>query len=204
MGTALLDMLVESGLLNSEQYEEAMLNCMLSGGNMSTSLLEIGLVEEDDLARFLSRRLGIPFFDPLPMPDISAEILNLVAPEVAVKYRALPLNNDRQCLSLAMADPSDRAAIEDLASLIGITIQPFAAPEIRLLQALKNYYQCSFSSRDQRLLNRGGDLASLTVLTDATLAEEELEEVEILGFRGGRRPGRIAVERNGSCSERGS
>ncbi|MEZ4600690.1 MAG: hypothetical protein R2940_12955 [Syntrophotaleaceae bacterium] len=182
MGTTLLDLLVESGLLNSEQYEEAMRNCLLSGGNMSTSLLEIGLIEEDVLARFLSRRLGIPFFDPLPMADIPADVLNLVTPEVAVKYRALPLGLDRQTLSLAMADPSDQATVDDLASLIGTTIQPLAAPEIRLLQALKSHYQCSVSERDQGMIDRYGELeaSSLTVLTDVSMAEEDLEEVEIL------------------------
>jgi len=182
MGTALLDMMVESGLLNSEQYEEAMRNCLLSGGIMSTSLLEIGLADEDDLARFLSRRLGIPFFDPLLLTDISSETLKLVSPEVAVKYRILPLNHDRKCLSLAMADPSDKTAVDDLTSLVGATIRPLAAPEIRLLQALKKYYDCAFSARDQRLLDRNGNREELplTVPAEGVGAEEELEEVEIL------------------------
>jgi hypothetical protein len=182
MATSLLDMLVEAGLINSEQFEEALRNCMLSGGIISTSLLEIGLIDEDELARFLSRRLSIPFFDPLPVTDISDEILNLVTPEVAVKYRILPLNRDRQEVSLAMADPSDPVAMDDLASLIGAAIQPLAAPEIRLLQALKNYYGCSLSARDQRLIDQGAerDITSLTVLVEPSGTEEELEEAEVI------------------------
>jgi hypothetical protein len=182
MATSLLDMLVESGLINSEEFEEALRNCMLSGGIISTSLLEIGLIDEDDLARFLSRRLAIPFFDPLPLTDISHEILNLVTPEVAVKYRILPLNRDRQEVSLAMADPSDLAAMDDLASLIGAAIQPLAAPEIRLLQALKKYYGCPLSARDQRLIDQcaGREIPSLTVLVGPSGTEEELEEAEVI------------------------
>lgn len=182
MATSLLDMLVEAGLINSEQFEEALRNCMLSGGIISTSLLEIGLIDEDELARFLSRRLSIPFFDPLPVTDISDEILNLVTPEVAVKYRILPLNRDRQEVSLAMADPSDPVVMDDLASLIGAAIQPLAAPEIRLLQALKKYYGCSLSARDQRLIDQGAerDIASLTVLVEPAGTEEELEEAEVI------------------------
>jgi hypothetical protein len=182
MATSLLDMLVEAGLINSEQFEEALRNCMLSGGIISTSLLEIGLIDEDELARFLSRRLSIPFFDPLPVTDISDEILNLVTPEVAVKYRILPLNRDRQEVSLAMADPSDPVAMDDLASLIGAAIQPLAAPEIRLLQAQKNYYGCSLSARDQRLIDQGAerDITSLTVLVEPSGTEEELEEAEVI------------------------
>jgi hypothetical protein len=182
MATSLLDMLVEAGLINSEQFEEALRNCMLSGGIISTSLLELGLIEEGDLARFLSRRLAIPFFDPLPLTDISHEILNLVTPEVAVKYRILPLNRDRQGISLAMADPSDLAAVEDLASLIGAAIQPLAAPEVRLLHALKKYYGCSLSARDQRLIDKCAEreIPSLTVLVEPLGADEELEEAEVI------------------------
>jgi hypothetical protein len=180
MAAALLEMLVESGLLNSEQYEEAMRNCLLSGGIMSTSLLEIGLIGEDDLARFLSRRMMIPFFDPLPLTDIATDVLTLVTPEVAVKYRVLPLNHDRQSLSLAMADPSDFNAMEDLASLIGASIQPLAAPEIRLLQALVKYYNCSLSSRDQRLLDLSANRETLTIPADVAAGEEDLEEIEII------------------------
>lgn len=182
MATSLLDMLVEAGLISSEQFEEALRNCMLSGGIISTSLLEIGLIDEDDLARFLSRRMSIPFFDPLPVTDISDEILNLVTPEVAVKYRILPLNRDRQEVSLAMADPSDLAAMEDLASLIGAAIQPLAAPEVRLLQALKKYYGCSLSARDQKLIDKCAerDIPSLTVLVESSGTEEELEEAEVI------------------------
>lgn len=180
MSTVLLEMLVESGLLNSEQYEEAMRNCLLSGGIMSTSLLEIGLIDEDDLARFLSRRLMIPFFDPLPITDISTDVLTLVTPEVAVKYRVLPLNHDRQSLSLAMADPSDLSAMEDLASLIGAAIQPLAAPEIRLLQALVKYYHCSLGPRDQRLLDLSANRETLTIPADMAVGEEDLEEAEII------------------------
>lgn len=181
MGTALLDLLVESGLINSEHFEEALRNCMLSGGQVSTSLLEIGLVKEDQLARFLSRRLSIPFFDPLPLTSIPQEVLALVSPEVAIKHRVLPLTGDRQGLSLAMADPSDTEGIEDLTNLTGCVIKPLAAPEMRLLKAVKEYYRIALNPRDQRLL----ELCEVTEVPKPTLPfeveeEGELEEAEII------------------------
>lgn len=181
MGTVLLDLLVESGLINSEHFEEALRNCMLSGGQVSTSLLEIGLVKEDQLARFLSRRLGIPFFDPLPLTTIPDEVLALVSSEMAIKHRVLPLNRDRSGLSLAMADPSDAETTEDLATLTGCVINPLAAPEVRLLKAVQEYYRVDFNLRDQRLL----DLCEVKELSSPTLpfeVEEEgdLEEAEII------------------------
>lgn len=181
MGTALLDMLVEAGLINAEHFEEALRNCMLSGGQVSTSLLEIGLVKEDQLARFLSRRLSIPFFDPLPLTAIPDEVLALVSADVAIKHRVLPLSRDRQGLSLAMADPSDTEAVDDLEHLVGCTIKPLAAPEIRLLQALQEYYRTGLEPRDQRLLElrEVKESSSLTVPLDL-VEEGELEEAEII------------------------
>lgn len=181
MGTALLDLLVESGLINSEHFEEALRNCMLSGGQVSTSLLEIGLVKEDQLARFLSRRLSVPFFDPLPLTAIPDEVLALVSSETAIKHRVLPLNGDRQGLSLAMADPSDTEAIEDLTHLTGCIIKPLAAPEMRLLKAVQEYYRVTLSPRDQRLL----ELCEVKEVPSSTLSfeveeEGELEEAEII------------------------
>ena len=182
MGTALLDLLVESGLINAEHFEEALRNCMLSGGQVSTSLLEIGVVKEDQLARFLSRRLSIPFFDPLPLTSIPADVLGLVSADLAVKQRVLPLSRDRQGLSLAMADPSDAQALDELAHLIGCAIKPLAAPEIRLLRALEEYYQVVLDVRDKRLLDLGEvtETPSLTVPLDLVVEEGELEEAEVI------------------------
>ncbi|MEZ4483638.1 MAG: hypothetical protein R2864_03275 [Syntrophotaleaceae bacterium] len=182
MGTALLDMLVEAGLINAEHFEEALRNCMLSGGQVSTSLLEIGLVKEDQLARFLSRRLDIPFFDPLPLTTIPAEVLALISAEQAIKHRVLPLSRDRQGLALAMADPSDTEVVDDLAHRVGCSIKPLVAPEIRLLQALKEYYGVSLELREQRLLELGEvkRAPALTVPLDLVVEEGELEEAEII------------------------
>ncbi|APG28522.1 hypothetical protein A7E78_12125 [Syntrophotalea acetylenivorans] len=181
MGTALLDLLVESGLINSEHFEEALRNCMLSGGQVSTSLLEIGLVKEDQLARFLSRRLSVPFFDPLPLTSIPEEVLALVPSEMAIKHRVLPLSGDRQGLSLAMADPSDTEAVEELSNLTGCVIQPLVAPEVHLLKAVQEYYRVALNSRDQRLL----ELCEVTEVFSPSLSfeveeEGDLEEAEII------------------------
>ncbi|MCD4688527.1 MAG: hypothetical protein K8R55_04230 [Desulfuromonadaceae bacterium] len=181
MGTALLNLLVESGLINAEHFEEALRNCMLSGGQVSTSLLEIGLVKEDQLARFLSRRLNIPFFDPLPLTSIPPEVLTLVSAEMAIKHRVLPLSRDRQGLSLAMADPSDAEVMENLGNLTGCVIKPLVAPEVRLLKAVQEYYRIPLSLRDQRLL----DLCEVKQIHSPTLSfeageEAELEEAEII------------------------
>ncbi|OEU52023.1 MAG: hypothetical protein BA871_00540 [Desulfuromonadales bacterium C00003096] len=181
MGTALLDLLVESGLINAEHFEEALRNCMLSGGQVSTSLLEIGLVQEDQLAWFLSRRLNIPFFDPLPLTSIPDEVLTLISAEMALKHRVLPLSRDRQGLSLAMADPSDAEALEDLTNLIGCAIKPLAAPEVRLLQALHEYYHVALNPRDQRLLDLCEDKEAPLPIAPFEVEEEgELEEAEII------------------------
>ncbi len=181
METRLLDLLVAAGLIDADQFEEALRNRMLSGGRISTSLLEIGLMEEDQLARFLSRRLGIAFFDPLPLTAIPEEVLSLLPAEKAVEYRVLPLSRDRGGLSLAMADPSDNGAIEALAALTGCSIKPLAAPEVRLLLALQEYYHFPLEPREQKLLEKCDvtERPSLTLAFDVEV-DGELEEAEVI------------------------
>ena len=85
-------------------------------------------------------------------------------------------------LSLAMADPSDTEAMEDLAHLVGCTIKPLAAPEIRLLQALQEYYRIALEPRDRRLLELSEyrESSLLTVPLEVVVEEGELEEAEII------------------------
>lgn len=107
--------------------------------------------------------------------------MTLISAEMAIKHRVLPLSRDRQGLSLAMADPSDAEAMEDLGNLTGCAIKPLVAPEVRLLKAVQEYYRIDLNLRDQRLL----ELCEVKETHSPTLSleveeEAELEEAEII------------------------
>lgn len=154
MAITLLDMLLNAGLINRDQFEEALRNRVLYGGKIGTSLIELGYIREEDLARFLSDKLSVPYVHPDQLLHIPPEVIALLPRELALKYGAIPLSLERKRLSLVMADPSDLTAIDEIGFITGYSITPLITPEVRLVQALGIYYQTAVDSRFQKVIER--------------------------------------------------
>jgi hypothetical protein len=154
MAITLLDMLLNAGLINRDQFEEALRNRVLYGGKIGTSLIELGYIREEDLARFLSVKLSVPYVHPDQLLHIPLEVIELLPKELALKYGAIPLSLERKRLSLVMADPSDLHAIDEIGFITGYSITPLITPEVRLVQALGIYYQTAVDPRFQRVIER--------------------------------------------------
>ncbi|HZV82125.1 MAG TPA: hypothetical protein VFF53_08165 [Geobacteraceae bacterium] len=186
MAITLLDMLLNSGLINRGQFEEALQNRVLYGGKIGTSLIELGYISEEELARFLGNKLGVPYVNPDQLLHIPTEIIDLLPRELALKYGAIPLSLDKKRLSLVMADPSDLQNIDEISFITGYTIRPLIAPEVRLVQALGIYYQTPVDFRYQQIIDRIEEqrteiLEPLEEVVDQIVTEEEiLEEAEIV------------------------
>jgi uncharacterized protein (DUF697 family) len=154
MGITLLDMLQNAGLITRAQFDEALKNRVLYGGKIGTSLIELGYVREDDLARFLSSKLAVPFIAAERLLAISAETIQLIPRDLALTYRVIPLHRDKKRLYLVMADPADLKAIDDISFITGFIVKPVIAPEVRLIQALGKYYGFEVDHRYQQIIAR--------------------------------------------------
>jgi hypothetical protein len=152
MAITLLDMLHNAGLITREQFDEALNNRVLFGGKIGTSLIELGHVREDDLARFLSIKLAVPFIAAERLLAIPPEIIQLIPRGLALTYRVIPLHRDKKRLYLVMSDPADLKAIDDIAFITGFIIKPVIAPEVRLIQALGKYYDFEVDHRYQQII----------------------------------------------------
>jgi hypothetical protein len=185
MVTTLLDMLLEAGLINRAQSDEALKNRVLYGGKIGTSLIELGFIDEEHLAQFLGRKLSVPYIEPARLRDIPATTIALLPRGLAVRYRAVPLQLERKRLSLVMADPADLAAVDEIAFSTGFLIKPMVAPEIRLMQALARYYQVELDARYRQIIARLDGLQpsgpSRTAESEPPEpAAAELEEAEVV------------------------
>lgn len=154
MAITLLDMLLEAGLITREQFEEALLNRVVYGGKIGTSLIELGYVTEENLARFLSKKLAVPYVSPEQLLTIPPDVISLIPQELALKYRVIPISLEKRRLNLVMADPADLKAIDDIGFITGLIVKPVVAPEVRLVQALGKYYQFDIDSRFQLIIER--------------------------------------------------
>lgn len=187
MALTLLEMLREAGLITREQFDEALLNRVVYGGKIGTSLIELGMVEEETLARFLSKKLAVPYVHPDQLENIPADIIQKVPRGLAIKYKVVPIRCDKKRLSLAMADPADLSAIDEIAFITDYIIRPLVAPEVRLLQALNRYYDYEIEERYQAIIARMKDWRGSAAEAEAEqqahaeqIDEDELEEAVIV------------------------
>ena len=133
-------LLIGAGLITSEQLEEALKNQVIFGGRLGTNLIELEYLNERQIARLLSTKLGVPAADRDQLRGIAPELTSLIPIETVKKYQALPIRLEGKRLTIAMADPSDLKAIDELGFLSGCIIIPLVAPELLLMNAMEHYY----------------------------------------------------------------
>ncbi len=147
--------LIQAGLLTPGQLEEALKSQVIFGGRLGTNLMELGYLDENQITRFLSEKLGVPAADSSQISAIPPQVLGLVRPETVKKYQAIPISLDKKRLTVAMTDPSDLAAIDNLAFITGCIIVPVILPELRLIQAMERLYGIK---REQRYISVSREL----------------------------------------------
>ena len=135
------EMLVRSGKLTPVQVEEALKGQAIFGGRFGTNLVEMGYLEEDELADILSKKSGVPHASLELLNDIPPHVVRLIPEEVVKKYRVVPIAINNRKLTVAMADPSDFATIDEISFLTGFIVVPVITPELRLVNALEKYYR---------------------------------------------------------------
>ncbi len=170
-------MLVRAGLITSEQLDDALALQKSAGGRIGSTLVKLGYVSEEEIASFLGRQYGVPPVD-LSKAAIDPAILKLVPAEVARKYLLIPLGRSGGALTVAMADPSDIFAIDEVRFITGHNIQPMVAPDTSIQNALNRHYETAGFARslvrdfEQKELGlaepdqRGVDLAELYRATE--------------------------------------
>jgi type IV pilus assembly protein PilB len=133
------DLLLENGLITEEQLEEALFEQKKSGLPLGTLLTQKGIISEQQLIEAIEFQLGVPHVN-LENFVIEKEIIDLVPEELARRYKVIPLKKRGNRLTLAMADPLDYFAIDDIRMTVGMPIDPVIATRSSLDQAIEKYY----------------------------------------------------------------
>ncbi len=134
------ELLVRENLISPSQLKQARDRSKRDGSRLGYELTRLGYVEEGDLTSFLSRHFGVPSVN-LGDIEIPEEVINLIPAEVAERHQCLPINRSGSTLIVAMADPSNIYAIDDLKFMTGYTIEPVVASESALEEAIHLYYK---------------------------------------------------------------
>ena len=122
------ELLLRERLITPEQLKKAIEEQKKSGGRLGFNLTKLGFIAEKDLTAFLSRQYGIPTID-LSSQEIDHEIIKLIPEDVAQKYQVIPISRTGSTLVVAMADPSNIFAIDDIKFLTGYNVEPLVASD---------------------------------------------------------------------------
>lgn len=144
------DLLLQQGVITQTELEEALKYQVIFGGKLGTNLIEMGVLEEEDITRALSRKFKVPAVDLDQIMHVAPEAIAAIPAELAGKYRVLPLLLEGRRLTLAMADPADLKAVDEIAFRTGLIVRPQVAAEVRLVLALEKYYGIE---RDRRYIH---------------------------------------------------
>ena len=133
------ELLLKEKLITQEQLSKAIDEQRSGGGRIGFNLTKLGFVDEKELTEFLSRQYGIPSID-LSSTEIDPEIIKLIPEDVARKYQIIPVSRTGSTLTIAMADPSNIFAIDDVKFLTGYSVETVVASEAAMKGAIEQYY----------------------------------------------------------------
>lgn len=170
MTAKLGQLLVKNNLITEEQLKKALELQKKEGGRLGSNLIKLGFINEEELVTFLSKQYGVPAVT-LSKYKINPSITKLIPHHVAQKYQIFPIAKTGATLTIAMSDPSNVFAIDDVKFMTGYNVEPVVAPESAIKEAIAEYY-----GQTDTLQTAVDNLKNLDNSLD--LIQEETEETE--------------------------
>ncbi len=133
------ELLVREKLISLQQLRKAQEDQQRSGGNLSHTLAKLGYISDAEITDFLSSQYRLPAIN-LDEYEIEPEVIRLVTREVCDKHRIIPISKTGSSLVVAMADPTNLHAIDDIKFLTGFNVEPVIASETAIAEALERYH----------------------------------------------------------------
>ena len=136
------DLLLKEGMISKEQLDKALQEQRQNGTRVGYNLVKLGFIQEIELTKTLARQYKMPAVD-LSKFEADPKLVKLIPADLAVKNLVLPLKRDGRVLTVAMADPTNFAVIDDLKFITRYDIQPVIAGEFTLRNAIEKLYESS-------------------------------------------------------------
>ncbi|HKE56033.1 MAG TPA: type IV-A pilus assembly ATPase PilB [Pyrinomonadaceae bacterium] len=181
MSAKLGEILVRENLISPQHLREALDYQREHGGRLGFNLVKLGLVSDDMITAVLSRQYGIPSVN-LDLFHIDEAVLRLIPQDVAQKYSVLPLSRVGATLTLAMVDPTNVFAMDDIKFMTGLNVEPVVVAEASVQHAIAKYYG---GSREIELASVSAEEAALEAARAANgggITREDLVSLDSIDF----------------------
>src|SRR5919197_1522567 len=157
------DLLVADGLLTTAQLQKALGEQRGSTEKLGSILIKLGFINEEQLIGFLSRQYGVPSIT-LAQLEIDPAVLRLVPAPIARKYEVIPVRKMGNSLALAMADPTNVFALDDIAFMTNLQVLPLVASQTAVRKALDRPYWSGTAADATAMQDISSELANVEVL----------------------------------------
>ena len=160
------ELLLKEKLITPDQLQTALQHQKAQGGKLGLNLVKLGFVRDEDITAILSRQYGVPSII-IGQFEIDPSVIKLVPADTAQKYHIIPLSRSGATLTIAMTDPTNVFAMDDIKFMTGYNVEPVVASETALSEAIEKYYNLKPASQS------GGNALEL-----ASRALEEMPQID--------------------------
>jgi len=179
MSQRLGDLLVREKVITQEQLDTALKSQKADGGRLGSVLVKLGYLSDEDVTNFLSRQYGVPAIN-LNYFEIDPAVVKLVPQETARRYQILPLSRVGASLTIAMVDPTNVFAMDDIKFMTGFNIEPVVASETSIMEGIDKAYNAPQEPEEdlETVMSTLTDIADSDVELQAEEAETDLANLE--------------------------
>jgi len=177
MAVRLGELLLREKRITPSQLQEALNHQKANGGKLGMTLVKLGMVKDEEITALLSRQYGVPFIN-LAQFDIDASVLKLIPAETAQKYQIVPIGRSGATLTIAMTDPTNVFALDDIKFMTGYNVEPVVASETAVGDAIQKYYQSAGARQGGNGASGGTKDHAAQGANTLDLATRSLEETD--------------------------
>src|SRR5687767_14598755 len=135
-------LLLRNAAIGLSQLESALRNQVLYGGRLGTNLVELGFIDLELLSAYLAELSGFPIATPTLLDEVDRKLVDQLGPDDAHRLRAIPLGylDEGSTIAVAMVEPTNTEALDDVRRRLGAAITPYVVPELRALYYLEKHF----------------------------------------------------------------
>ncbi len=163
------EILLSTGKVSVQQLEEALAIQKEQGGRLGSILVKLGHLDDIDLVDLLSQHFGVPSIDLNEM-EVDDSVLKIIPPDIARKYTILPVSKAGATVTLAMIDPTNVFAMDDVKFMTGYKVEPVVASETAIRAAIDRYYGSTHSIELKKVME---DLSEDPIDSDLEVLDDE-------------------------------
>ena len=173
MSVRLGEILLKESLITQDQLDKALEFQRSNGGKLGSCLTKMGFITDDDITGVLSRQYGVPSIN-LKYYEIDPNVIKLIPQDTALRYQVVPLSRVGSVLTIAMTDPTNVFAMDDIKFMTGFNVEPVVASESAITEAISRFYGGGASSHEE-LSSLMKDLVDVDQELELAAEEQEMD-----------------------------